>query len=99
MGDSQDWTLAIQYRSRRSAFSAATVQAISDMIYILFLLAWYVVFGKQNYLLTLTTYKNWTRPISISENGIVVNVTPGTLDMVHGSTQTKNSPLSGFPHN
>ena len=47
----------MQFQSRRSAFSAATVQAVLDMIYVLFLLAWRVVFGKQNYSLTITMYK------------------------------------------
>ena len=84
MGESQNWTLAMQYRSHRSAFSTATVQAVSDMIYVSFLLACCVVFGKQNYSLTITKYKNQTRLISIDEYGIVVDVSPGMLDMIHG---------------
>ena len=39
MGASQNWALAMQYRSRRSAFFASTVRAVSDIIYVLFLLA------------------------------------------------------------
>ena len=46
MSASQNWTLAMQYRSRHSAFSTSTVEAVSDMTYVLFLLAWHVVFGK-----------------------------------------------------
>ena len=43
---------------------------------------WRVVSVKQNYSLTITTYKNRTRLISISKYGIVVNVSPGRLDML-----------------
>ena len=75
-----------------AAFSATIVQAVSDMIYVLFSLAWRLVFVKQNHSLTITSYKHRTRPISISKYGIVINVSPGTLDMVHGLTPTKHSP-------
>ena len=69
-----------------ASFSAATVQDVLDMIYVLFLLAWRMVFGKKIYSLAITNYKNRARPISISKYGIVVNVSPGTVNMVHGST-------------
>ena len=45
----------MQRRSRRGAFSAAMVQAVSDMTYVLFLLAfcWRVVFGGKTTVLPL----------------------------------------------
>ena len=46
MGVSQNWTLAMQYRSRRSAFSAAMVQAKKVQYSKMLLLAWRVVFRK-----------------------------------------------------
>ena len=49
MGASQNWKLAMQYRPRRSAFFASTVQAVSDMIYLLFLLAVVYGFWQNNY--------------------------------------------------
>ena len=39
MGASQNWLLVMQYRSRRSASLAVMVQGVSDIIYVLFLLA------------------------------------------------------------
>ena len=47
----------MQCRSRRGAFLAAMVQAVSDMTYVLFLLpfGWRVVFGKKNHR-TFTVY-------------------------------------------
>ena len=92
MGASHNWTLAMQFQSCHTAFSAATVQAVSDMIYILFSIVWRIVFGKQNYSLTIIRYKNFTRLIPISKYGTVVNVSLGTLDMVHDSTPIKDSP-------
>ena len=79
---SQSWTLAMQYRSRRSAFFASTVQAVLDMIYVFFLLPMARGFGQINYLLNITSYKNQTHPSIISKYGIVVNVSPGRLDML-----------------
>ena len=95
MGASQKWTLAMQHQSYRSAFSAATVQAVLYMICVLFLLAWPEVFGKQNYSLTITSYINRTREIPISEYGIVVNVSDGKVNMVNYSTPMKVSPSFG----
>ena len=44
MGASQNWTLAMKYRSRRSAFLAAMVQVKKIQYLKIFLLAWRVVF-------------------------------------------------------
>ena len=45
MGASRNWTLAMQYRSLRSAFSAAMVQARKVRYVKIILLAWRMVFG------------------------------------------------------
>ena len=96
MDVSQTLTLAMQYRSRRSAFFASTVQAVSDTIfYVLFLLAVAHGFWQNNYLLTINRYKNQTRQIIISKYGILVYVFPGILDMVRDSTP-KNAGWNAF---
>ena len=81
----------MQYRSCRSPFSTPTVQVVSDMICLLFSLAWRVVFAKQNYSLRITRHIIIARPIVLSDPRKVVNMSLDTIIMVPVSSPMKDS--------
>ena len=80
----------MQYQSRRSAFFASAVQAISDMIYLLFLLSVVCGFWKKHYR-TSTSTIIISHPIFTRAPTIVAIVSVDALCMVFSLTSVKDN--------